>query len=344
MTQPPGEKRRPLRRRAGRHDPAPRPDGARRDLPRHLRRGLGGGEQGLLSVAFAPDYERSGRFYVYFTDPTANPRRRVPRSRATRVADPEQRARRARDRPAVPEPQRRAAAVRPRRPALHRHGRRRRRRRPGAQRAGPRHPAREDPADRPGADGGRPYTIPATNPFVGRPGAPPEIYSFGLRNPWRFSFDRETGDLRIGDVGQDELEEIDLVAARRRARARTSAGRPSRGTEPSTTTRARRTRSPPVLDVLPRRRQLLDHRRLRRPRPRPEEPLRALPVRRLLRRRAAQLHRRARAPRRPTTGRSALEVPQLERSARTTRATSTPSRSTGPSTGSTRRSTLSSCA
>jgi hypothetical protein len=52
-------------------------------------------------------------------------------------------------------------------------------------------------------------SVPADNPFVGQPGARPEVWSYGLRNPWRFSFDRATGDLYIGDVGQNELEEID---------------------------------------------------------------------------------------------------------------------------------------
>lgn len=57
-----------------------------------------------------------------------------------------------------------------------------------------------------------PYSVPATNPFTKRKGALPEIYSYGLRNPWRFSFDPKTGALWIGDVGQDTLEEIDGVA------------------------------------------------------------------------------------------------------------------------------------
>jgi glucose/arabinose dehydrogenase len=57
--------------------------------------------------------------------------------------------------------------------------------------------------------GGRPYGVPSDNPFVGRDGARPEIWDYGLRNPWRFSFDAATGDLWIGDVGQNTYEEID---------------------------------------------------------------------------------------------------------------------------------------
>ena len=60
---------------------------------------------------------------------------------------------------------------------------------------------------------GDPYTVPPDNPFVGQTGARPEIWSYGLRNPWRFSFDRATGDLWIGDVGQNEYEEIDFAPA-----------------------------------------------------------------------------------------------------------------------------------
>jgi glucose/arabinose dehydrogenase len=62
------------------------------------------------------------------------------------------------------------------------------------------------------------YRIPRRNPFVGRSGARGEIFAYGLRNPYRFSFDRVTGDLTIGDVGQDEVEEIDFLPAASAAR------------------------------------------------------------------------------------------------------------------------------
>jgi glucose/arabinose dehydrogenase len=61
------------------------------------------------------------------------------------------------------------------------------------------------------------YRVPSSNPFSGDAGARPEVYSYGLRNPWRFSFDRRSGDMVIGDVGQNAVEEIDF---RRRGGAR----------------------------------------------------------------------------------------------------------------------------
>jgi glucose/arabinose dehydrogenase len=61
-------------------------------------------------------------------------------------------------------------------------------------------------------DQGDPYAIPADNPFASG-GGKPEIWSYGFRNPWRFSFDALTGDLYIGDVGQDQWEEVDFLNA-----------------------------------------------------------------------------------------------------------------------------------
>ena len=63
------------------------------------------------------------------------------------------------------------------------------------------------------ADASAPYAIPPDNPFVDRAGARPEIWLTGLRNPWRMAFDRITGDLWIGDVGQGDWEEVDVAPA-----------------------------------------------------------------------------------------------------------------------------------
>jgi glucose/arabinose dehydrogenase len=173
-----------------------------------------GGEQGLLSVAFAPDYAQSGRFYVYFTD----------RSQAQRVVEYRRASAERADAGSA------RLVLRMADNEVNHNG--------GLLLFGPdnhmyigtgdgggggdQHGAhgnaqnlgsllgkllRIDPAQ----SGSRPYTIPSDNPFVGRSGARGEVYSYGLRNPWRYSFDRRTGDLTIGDVGQDKVEEIDFV-------------------------------------------------------------------------------------------------------------------------------------
>ena len=178
-----------------------------------------GGEQGLLSVAFPPDYQRSGRFYVYYTSGATN--RIVEFRRASADRANASTARVVLTMPNL-EPNHNGGLMVFGPDGLmyvgtgdggganDQHG--------GAGNAQDLGSLlgkllRIDPA----ASGGRPYTIPSSNPFVNRGGARGEIYSYGLRNPWRFSFDRRTGDLAIGDVGQDAVEEIDFT---RRGQAR----------------------------------------------------------------------------------------------------------------------------
>jgi glucose/arabinose dehydrogenase len=171
---------------------------------------VSGGEQGLLSMAFAPDYSRTGRFYVDYTN-TDGDTRVVEYTAKDGVVDESS----ARELLAVDQPY------------PNHNG--------GLVLFGPDGDlyiglgdggAGGDPERRgldlstllgkilridPTPDGKSPYAVPDDNPFVDRRGARPEIYSYGLRNPWRFSFDRESGDLTIGDVGQDAEEEIDVV-------------------------------------------------------------------------------------------------------------------------------------
>jgi glucose/arabinose dehydrogenase len=172
------------------------------------------GERGLLSIAFPPDYKRSRRFYVYYTDRLGDIRvdefRRKSATRAARGS--------------------RRAVIRIPHRANSNHN--------GGQlqflgdllylgtgdggsggdppnNAQNRHVLlgkllRIDP--RPSH--GRPYSIPAGNPFAGGAGGRPEIYGYGLRNPFRFSFDRVSAKrprLAIGDVGQSRFEEVDYT-------------------------------------------------------------------------------------------------------------------------------------
>ena len=170
-----------------------------------------GGEQGLLSVAFPADYETSGRFYVDYTDGANNIR--VVQYR--RGGDPD-----------LADPASARAVLTIDHHAETNHN-------GGQLQFGPEGDlyvgvgdggSEGDPHDygqntdvllgkvlriSPSPDGG--YTIPAGNPFANKPGHRAEIWAYGLRNPWRFSFDRRTGALVIGDVGQDRYEEIDFA-------------------------------------------------------------------------------------------------------------------------------------
>jgi glucose/arabinose dehydrogenase len=179
------------------------------------RVGYDGAERGLLSIAFPPDYKSSGRFYVYYVDKAgsiqidefqrATPTRAAPESRRTVITIPH--------------------------PVNANHN--------GGQLqflgedlyfgtgdggAGGDPPNNAQNKDvllgkllriDPLPTAGKPYSIPASNPFAGG-GGRPEIYSYGLRNPFRFSFDTVTDPkeprLVIGDVGQNRFEEIDYTA------------------------------------------------------------------------------------------------------------------------------------
>ena len=184
----------------------------------------------------------------------------------------------------------------------------------------------------PSPQGSNEYSIPKDNPFAGQDGARPEILAYGLRNPWRFSFDRKTGALWIGDVGQNSLEEIDFVAE---LGAGANFGWSAfEGTERFNSDQEAPNAIDPVLTYgrdegcsvtggyVVRDRSL-------------EDALRPLPLRRLLPGPAPQLHGRGRRPRarRRTTGRSASRCPRSRRSARTSEGGSTPSPWTGRCSG-----------
>jgi glucose/arabinose dehydrogenase len=172
-----------------------------------------GGERGLLSVAFPPDYARSKRFYVYYTDNEGNIRidefKRGSAVRAKRSS-------------------RRQVIVIPH-PVNANHN--------GGQLqflgnllyfgTGDGGSGGDPPNNAqnkevllgkllridPRPSGGKPYSVPSDNPFVGKPGRD-EIYSYGLRNPFRFSFDTTSSKqprIAIGDVGQNQFEELDYT-------------------------------------------------------------------------------------------------------------------------------------
>ena len=162
------------------------------------------GERGLLSIAFPPDYATTGLFYVYLaSQPDGQLQLREYRRSAANpdVADRTGRVVWRQDHPAS-QPQRRHDRVRPRRLAV---ARARRRRRPDATRRTLSSPLGKVLRIDPHRGNAGEYTVPSDNPYG------TAVWASGLRNPFRFSFDRATGDLVIGDVGDTAHEEIDFV-------------------------------------------------------------------------------------------------------------------------------------
>src|SRR3954447_762667 len=178
-------------------------------------------ERGLLSMAFAPDYQSSGRFWIYVTATAAastNGTEGQIQVREYQRADPDH---------AAASPVKILLAIDHEQADNHNGGQ---------LQVGPDGMLWLGTGDGGGANNsavpgsaqstsmllgkllridpnGSPYGIPAGNPFAGGGGGRPEIWAYGLRNPWRFSFDRANGDLVIGDVGQDQLEEVDWAPA-----------------------------------------------------------------------------------------------------------------------------------
>ncbi|GAB4412706.1 MAG: PQQ-dependent sugar dehydrogenase [Bacteroidia bacterium] len=176
----------------------------------------GSNELGLLGLAFHPDYASNGYFFVnYTTGNNANKRSRI--SRFSRDAAS----------PDLADPNSELILLEVSQPHNNHNG--------GALHFGPDGylyssfgdgGSQGDPQGyaqsgqsllgkiiRLDVDGSSPYAIPADNPFVGSAAVRDEVWSIGWRNPWRFSFDRQTGDMWIGDVGQDKFEEISFEAA-----------------------------------------------------------------------------------------------------------------------------------
>jgi len=172
-----------------------------------------GGEQGLLGLAFHPDYANNGLFFVNYTDNAGS----TVVARYQVSGDPD-----------VADPGTASILLTIPQPYSNHNG--------GMIAFGPNDGylyigmgdggSANDPGNRAqtpstllgkilriDVDGGPPYGIPPDNPFVGISPYLPEIWAVGVRNPWRFSFDRKTGDLWIGDVGQNSWEEIDFQPA-----------------------------------------------------------------------------------------------------------------------------------
>jgi glucose/arabinose dehydrogenase len=171
-----------------------------------------GGESGLLSMAFHPRYERNRRYFVYYVDDAGAIV--IAQFRATRDGN---RTRRGSARQVMRVPH----------PRFNHKGGQLQFGRDGMLYAGFGDGGGSGDPDRNAQDlsallgkivridprPGGGYRVPRDNPFRGLRGARPEVFAYGVRNPYRFSFDRRTGDMAIADVGQDSVEEVHLLPA-----------------------------------------------------------------------------------------------------------------------------------
>ena len=174
---------------------------------------LSGGERGLLSMAFHPQYATNGRFYVYYTNLSGNIR--IVRYNVS--SDPDS-----------ADPATADTVLQVAHPQYANHNGGQLQFGPdgmlyaglgdGGSAGDPNHNGQNRHALlgkllRLNVDGASGYAIPTDNPFATDTSGAPEIWAWGLRNPWRFSFDKSTGDLYIADVGQDTWEEVDVGEA-----------------------------------------------------------------------------------------------------------------------------------
>ncbi len=172
----------------------------------------GSGERGLLGLAFHPDYDQNGWFYISYTNTAGNTRvDRVNVSANPDVADAASRVNVFSNN--QPFSNHNGGCI-----AFGKDGMLYIGLGDGGSGGDPGNRA-QNPLNLLGkmlrldVDNGLPYSIPGDNPFVNDGGVLDEIWALGLRNPWRFSFDRDSGDLWIGDVGQNQWEEIDFETA-----------------------------------------------------------------------------------------------------------------------------------
>ncbi|PSL47693.1 glucose/arabinose dehydrogenase [Chitinophaga niastensis] len=180
-------------------------------------------ERGLLGMAFHPDFKKNRKFYVYYSSPVENPVKKV-LDHKSRLVEFTASA----TNPNVADPASKRILMEINEPESNHNG--------GQLQFGPdgylyiglgdgggggdKHGTTTGNGQDLGTVlgkilrinvNGTPYKVPADNPFVNKTGAKPEIWAYGLRNPWRFSFDRVTKKLFAGDVGQNLYEEVDII-------------------------------------------------------------------------------------------------------------------------------------